>query len=378
MTKFIHTADLQLGMTRHFLDGDAQPRYTQARFDVIRRIGELASAEGCGFVIVGGDVFESNLLDRQTVIRSLDAMSTVSVPVFLLPGNHDPLNASSIFRSEAFINNCPSNVKVLDTNEPVRLNELNVEIIGAPWDSKEPLEDLVTRVCQGLTPDTGVVRIVVGHGAVDTIVPGFGKPSVIHADDVEAFIASGIVQYVGLGDRHSLTEVGKSGRFWYSGSPLVTDYDETEPNFVLVVEIDNERIEVTPHRVGDWRFERARFDLNNESDVAALEQWFEGFPDKQRTVVKLDLVGTLSVSCAARLDKVLEHNAQRFAAIEQSERASDLHVMPDDHDLSAIAVSGFARGALEELLEAAKGDTPDAEEARDALGLLFRLVGGVK
>ena len=378
MIKFIHTADLQLGMTRHFLNGDAQPRYTQARFDVVRRIGELAAAEGGAFVIVGGDVFESNLLDRQTVIRSLDAMSTIPAPVFLLPGNHDPLNASSIFRSETFLSNCPANVVVLDTSEPVRLDELHVEIVGAPWDSKEPLEDLVTRACQGLTPEPGVIRIVVGHGAVDAVVPGFGKPSVIHVADVEAAIASGVVQYVGLGDRHSLTEVGSSGRFWYSGSPLVTDYDETEPNFVLVVNLDHEEVTVTPHRVGDWRFERARFDLNSEVDVVALEQWFEGFPDKQRTVVKLDLVGTLSVTSAAQLEAVLEHNAQRFAAIERSERASDLHVMPDDGDLDALAVSGFARSALEELLGAARGDTPDAEEARDALGLLFRLSGGVK
>src|SRR5487761_1954492 len=119
MIKFVHTADLQLGMIRHFLDGDAQPRYTQARFDVVRRIGELAAAEGCAFVIVGGDVFESNLLDRQTVIRSLDAMSTIPVPVYLLPGNHDPLNASSIYRSETFLSNCPANVLVLHASEPV-------------------------------------------------------------------------------------------------------------------------------------------------------------------------------------------------------------------------------------------------------------------
>jgi len=378
MTKFIHTADLQLGMTRHFLDSDAQPRYTQARFDVVRRIGELASAEGCAFVIVGGDVFESNLLDRKTVIQSLDAMSKIPVPVFLLPGNHDPLNGSSIFRSATFLSNCPANVTVLDTSQPVRLEESGVEIVGAPWDSKEPLEDLVTKACQGLTSDPGIIRIVVGHGAVDTVVPGFGKTSVIHASDVESFIESGIVHYVGLGDRHSLTEVGGTGRFWYSGSPLVTDYDETMPNYVLVVELSTDEIEVTPHLVGDWRFEREHFNLNNEGDVIALEEWFEQFPDKQRTVVKLDLVGTLSVALAARLDAVLDHNAQRFAAIEQSERASDLHVMPDDSDLSSLAVSGFARSALEELLSAAKENSPDGEEARDALGLLFRISGGVK
>ena len=31
--RFLHTADWQLGMTRHFLAGDAQPRYSAARRD---------------------------------------------------------------------------------------------------------------------------------------------------------------------------------------------------------------------------------------------------------------------------------------------------------------------------------------------------------
>jgi hypothetical protein len=86
----------------------------------------------------------------------------------------------------------------------------------------------------------------------------------------------------------------------------------------------------------------------------------------------------LSIVCAAQLEAVLEHNTQRFAAIERSERASDLHVMPGEGDLEAFAVSGFARGAYDELLIAAQGNTPDAEEARDALGLLFRLSGGAR
>jgi DNA repair exonuclease SbcCD nuclease subunit len=378
MSKFIHTADWQLGMTRHFLEGDAQPRYTQARFDVVRRIGELAVQEECDFVIVSGDVFESNFLDRQTVIRSLDAMGTISVPVFLLPGNHDPLNASSIYLTTTFCENCPPHVRVLDNDEPVLVEGLNVQIVGAPWDSKEPLDDLVGRACRKLNPDPGVVRVVVGHGAVDHVMPDFGSSSVIHASDVEEHLLTGLVQYVGLGDRHSTTEIGSTGRFWYSGSPLVTDYDEIKPNQVLVVEVDRESIRVTPCDVGDWQFERRQFELNNDEDVDALTEWFEAFPDKQRTVVKLDLQGSLSIATYSRLEAMLDHNVQLFAAIEQSDRTYDLHVMPDGDDLGAINVSGFARQALEELLGTGNDDSADAAEARDALGLLFRLSRGVR
>mgnify|MGYP003513362825 CR=1 FL=1 len=44
MVRFIHTADLQLGMTRRFLDADAQARYAQARIDALVSIGALATA----------------------------------------------------------------------------------------------------------------------------------------------------------------------------------------------------------------------------------------------------------------------------------------------------------------------------------------------
>src|ERR1035438_4326805 len=114
MVRFLHTGDWQLGMTRHFLSADAQARYSEARLDAIRRIAALARTEGCAFVIVSGDVFESNHLDRQVVIRSLDAMAAFDVPLYLLPGNHDPINAGSVYRSAAFQDHCPEQVDVLD------------------------------------------------------------------------------------------------------------------------------------------------------------------------------------------------------------------------------------------------------------------------
>ena len=73
MVKFLHTADWQLGMTRHFLAGEAQPRFDGARIDVIRTIGALAVDEGCSFVVVCGDVFESNQVSRQVILRAFEA-----------------------------------------------------------------------------------------------------------------------------------------------------------------------------------------------------------------------------------------------------------------------------------------------------------------
>ncbi|HEY2196490.1 MAG TPA: exonuclease SbcCD subunit D, partial [Mycobacterium sp.] len=41
--RFVHTADWQLGMTRHFLAGEAQPQYSAARRDAVAGLGPLAA-----------------------------------------------------------------------------------------------------------------------------------------------------------------------------------------------------------------------------------------------------------------------------------------------------------------------------------------------
>ena len=107
-------------MTRHFLADEAQARFTAARIEAISTIGALAMEEGCSFVVVGGDVFESNQVERQVVVRALEAMkATPDVTFYLLPGNHDPLDAASVFRSKTFLDNCPDNVVVLEDSDPV-------------------------------------------------------------------------------------------------------------------------------------------------------------------------------------------------------------------------------------------------------------------
>ncbi len=96
MPRFLHSADWQLGMTRHFLSEEAQARFSQDRLDAVRALGRLARDEACEFVVVAGDVFESNQVDRRTIARAIEALRAIDVPVYLLPGNHDPLDAASV------------------------------------------------------------------------------------------------------------------------------------------------------------------------------------------------------------------------------------------------------------------------------------------
>ena len=96
--------------------------------------------------------------------------------------------------------------------------------------------------------------------------------------------------------------------------------------------------------------------------------------NKYRAIVKVSLVGQVSLAQKARLDDILEHNSDLFAALETWERRSDLIVIPDEMDHERLGLSGFAKEAFRDLREMAEsGDK--TQEAQDALGLLYRLAG---
>jgi DNA repair exonuclease SbcCD nuclease subunit len=375
--RFVHTADWQLGMTRYFLNGEAQPRYSAARRDVVAGLGTLAAAAGAEFVVVAGDVFEHNQLAPRDVSQALEAMRAIGVPVYLLPGNHDPLDAASVYTSTLFVAECPDNVTVLNR---AGIHEVRpgLEIVAAPWRSKAPTTDLVGDVLDDLQAD-GVTRVVVGHGAVDIHVPDKDRPSLIHLAALEGALARGAVHYVALGDKHSRMQVGSTGRVWYSGSPEVTNYDDIEPDpgQVLVVHLDEaddrRPVQVEPRRVGRWRFLTLRRSVDNSRDVADLDINLDQIPDKDRTVVRIGLRGSLTVTDKATLDACLDKYSRLFAALTLWEKQSDIAVMPADDEFDDLRIGGFAASAVDELVVTARSGGDGADDARAALALLLRL-----
>lgn len=375
--RFLHTADWQLGMTRHFLAGDAQPRYSAARRDAVAALGALATEVGAEFVVVSGDVFEHNQLAPQVISQSLEAMRAIGIPVYLLPGNHDPLDASSVYTGGLFTSECPDNVIVLD-RAGVHEVRPGLEIVAAPWRSKAPTTDLVAEVLDGLSADHNT-RVLVAHGGVDVLDPDRDKPSLIRLGNVEKALSDGVIHYVALGDKHSLTQVGDSGRVWYPGSPEVTNYDdvEAEPGHVLIVEIDEtdprRPVTVEARHIGKWRFVTLHNQVDTSRCIADLDLNLDLMPDKDRTVVRLALTGSLTVTDRAVLDTCLDRYSRLFAWLGLWERHTDLVVVPADGEFDDLGIGGFAAAAVDELVATARGGADDAVDAQAALALLLRL-----
>jgi len=375
MIRFIHTADWHLGMQAHFLPDEARPRFAEDRFSAVRAIAELAREEMCSFVVVAGDVFDSNHVDRAVIVKAIDALSSFTVPVFLLPGNHDPLDASSVYKSSDWADHCPEHVTVLTEPVAIPVGEGGaVEVVGVPWSTKHQLGDPVVAAYEADAVTAGAKRVVVGHGIVDELSPDRDDPSLIRAGALRDAIEGGSVSYLALGDRHSVTEIdGSDGRAWYAGTPVSTSYTEIRPNEVLLVELDGDNCTVESRQTGSWIFLNHEVDLNGDEDLEQLEQWLGAVPSKSTTIVRLSLSGTLSLAENARLEDLLEHSELTFASLNRWERHTDLVVAPGDGDFTQLDVSGYVREALDQLASDADGSDQQAVVARDALNLLYRL-----
>lgn len=369
---FIHTSDLQLGMKRKFLDADAQSRFNDARLRAVERLGEVARERGAEFIVVAGDVFEHNSLDRRTTGRALEVLAKLPVPVYLLPGNHDPLVADSIFERTKSLDN----VTVLGSFDPLRVRE-GVEIVGAPLTAKYATEDLVAKALRGLEP-TNAVRVAVGHGQVEAFSSD-RSADLIDLANVESHLKDGTVDYLALGDTHSTKQLGLSGRVWFSGAPETTDFHDYYPGTnggevdsgnALVVTLTKDSAQVEPVKVGAWTFDALHWDVVDQGDVERLLAQLSEYENKERTVIKYSIRGTLGLEATRKLEQGIDGLRPVFAALNERPRLMDLHLEPGEDELAALPLTGFAASAMAELAEDAKDRDP---VARDAVNLLFRL-----
>lgn len=371
--RFIHTSDWQLGMTRALLHAEADARFGQARIDAVRTIGQLASKHEAAFIVVAGDVFESNQLSQQTLMRALDALQAVTVPIFLLPGNHDPLDGASIFDSPAF-SQCGEHIIVIRDQQPLGVPGLpGVEVVGAPWTSKRPTTDLCAAMTEALDPaPPGTLRIAVAHGQVDSLSPDANQPGVIEQARAVEAIDAGKLHYLALGDRHSLKQVGSSDRIWYSGAPVATAFDEVQPNQALLVTLDKQQCQTQALATGAWQFIAEHRDINSSDDVAELRQWLAALPNKETTALKIGFTGTVNLATDAQLATLLEQQAPLFASLKRRDRTSDLAILPDAMDQDSVSLSGYALSTWNDLQQQALGGD---STAKDAMRLLYRLSG---
>eukprot|EP00913_Durusdinium_trenchii_P023356 g21934.t1 len=98
MLRFLHAADLHLGMRLTRFSKDAINRIREARFEALENIRSEASQRDreYQFVILAGDLFDDVRVPREIAGRTFKLLESFPIPVIVISGNHDPSEPGSV------------------------------------------------------------------------------------------------------------------------------------------------------------------------------------------------------------------------------------------------------------------------------------------
>jgi DNA repair exonuclease SbcCD nuclease subunit len=203
----VHSSDLHLehdyAARLHGGDGTA----------VLSAVLSAAQDLEADVVVLAGDTFDSHRLPIELVERAAGLISAAGLPVVLLPGNHDPIVANSIYAHRAISGAANLHVIGVTHDEAVIFEELELEVWGRPhcgYGDMIPLERPRQRSTKW--------QVVVAHGHYVPLPDRTTRlrPSWLIGDDELA--ATG-ADYIALGHWNRPATVGAVKKAYYCGSP---------------------------------------------------------------------------------------------------------------------------------------------------------------
>lgn len=365
---FVHTADWQIGKVFGGLPADKVPLLREARLDAIARIARGARAAGAGHVLVAGDVYDSQHVSDRDLLQSLERLRREQdVTWHLLPGNHDPAQAGSVWERLLRVGS-PDNVRLHLEPVPHVLAD-GVALLPAPLTTRSTADDPTAWMDKAATPGARY-RIGLAHGSIQ----GFGG-----GEDGEAAVpiapgrpgAAGL-DYLALGDWHGVTRI--SDRAWYSGTPEPDRFPDNEPGFALVVclEEPGRPPQVERLSTGHFTWWKRALTITGPESLPIFEQSIGAeMPHPERLLLRLSVGGTASLATWADADARLAALEQRLFHLVADNSA--LEVLPEDVELEELGAGDLRRVA--ELLSAtARDETSDkAPAASLALRKLYAM-----
>jgi DNA repair exonuclease SbcCD nuclease subunit len=280
--KFIHTADIHLGKSFAFL-GDKGSLLREVQIETLEKIAHLAQSESVDFLIIAGDLFESNAVSSRLVRKTTDIFKSIDpIPVLVSPGTHDLLDEGSVYRRKEFQG---LNIKVFGIEGTV-IKVKDAAIHGRANDTKQggvhPLREL--------KPDTEAkFNIAVIHASVE--IEGKANPDDYLVSTKE--IAASGMDYVALGHWHRMNDFSNRGiAAWYSGSPEATTFDEADKaGHVLLVNL-GEKTTVEPKKVGQYEWLDKTLDVTISMPGDLLNSEIKKLSG-EKVLLRLQLKGTL-------------------------------------------------------------------------------------
>jgi len=328
--KFLHTSDLQLDAPFLFL-GEGGQRHREQLLKTLGAIVEMTEKGDYQLLLIAGDLFNSNRPQQTTVDLVVNLLGKLSIPVCLLPGNHDPYDATSIYRRAVFTSNV-----FLFTD---RLREkvfpmLDCAVYGNAVMNKDGAE----RPLEGIKPRHEVRwHIAMAHGSIVTgMIESPDRP--IQLDEIE----NCGMNYVALGDWHSYADHSQGPvRAIYSGAPEPTAYDQGGAGFVASVTLDEDGCQVEKVGIGEVHAEQVRLNISGCSETEVLDLILDhAREDKMLDVLLSGLIEVGTVVDPDQLESLLSPHFYAVRIRDRSHPALDeISVAEESEDVIGKFIS---------------------------------------
>jgi DNA repair exonuclease SbcCD nuclease subunit len=299
--KLLHTADWHLGRRFPTFPEEGQKKLSRARMDVVVRILEVARRNAVHAILCAGDIFdEPNPQEDfwQGLVKILRNHSSTQAPLFLVPGNHDPLTSDSVWApNHPFRAQLPGWVHVVDRDDFTYELSPSAVLYARPCRSKAGESDLAMAL-PARQPGDERLRIGCVHGNTFDI-EGYQTNFPIARD---AGVARGL-DYLAIGDTHSFRDVTSNLPVptVYPGAPEPATFDDNNAGHVAVVAMFRRglRPRVDAERVAFWRWRDVRCrDMNDLRDLLSTA-------DLDRCVLRLRFDMAVSLAENSAVGKIL-------------------------------------------------------------------------
>ncbi len=309
--RFVHTADWHLGARLNAI-GPRSSESLDWRFDAVRNVFDLSLKENASFILAAGDIFDNSYPGPDIRKKAAELFKDSPVPLYLMPGNHDPLTPGSIWTNPAFLDELTGlkNVLLLLSPEPVEetFEEKQVTLLPAPVTFKNQPADTsaamdgaigtaVDKSAEETTGNETRIRIGIAHGGLQNY---FGTEILCDWIPENRADLSGL-DYLALGDYHGYTpdtHPAARCRTRYSGAPEPLAVDQERAGYALLVEINEPGGEpvVTPFSVGKTTIETKVFHVSPQEGFDKMKKEIREIESPARTLLRCTVRGVLSVT----------------------------------------------------------------------------------
>lgn len=341
--KFIHTADWQIGKPFARIEDNGKRFLVQnQRIKTIENIARVVEQTDASFVLVAGDLFDSNTADKPTVSAACSAIGKIKVPVIAIPGNHDHAGPGSVWQQEYFLQEkaqLAPNLTVLLNYEPFEIDD--AVIFPCPLLRRHESQDCTSwlrddQVFKGFQDKT---RLVLAHGSVH----GFTSEMDDGEDSAESNRISidnlpmSEIDYFALGDWHGCKKV--SEKIWYSGTPELDRFPRSErhnPGNILVVEAFRNQepvVEMLKSFVLRWSSLTYHFSKDDDLDYFQndLDQTIESRTNED--LLRLSLSGSLGIEAYSKLVNILDTLEARLLRLKLDNKTM---IAPTDGEIELL------------------------------------------